>query len=71
MPWLKSDMMTAALSAWARYDESNQSRTGAVSAIIDAVAPLIIDNAAAIAEINAPHEPELQDKINDLKDEFR
>lgn len=70
MPWTKKEMFAAALAARDRYMESNQSLHGSITSIINAVAPMIIDNAATIAEIHAPDIPELQEKIYDMKDEF-
>lgn len=70
MPWTKDDMLTAALAARARYMESNQGLHGSIKSVINAVAPMIIDNAATIVEIHAPDIPELQEKINDMKDDF-
>ena len=66
----RNDIHAAATRARDEYLKHNQSSAIVVHVIADAVARMVLDNAATLVERDAPEMGDLIDELTAMKDEF-
>ena len=66
--WTRDDIIARAAQARIDYLRHNQSAHICHMVVVDTVARFVLDNAATVAEQHG--DPEIEQAINDLKDQF-